>query len=150
MTKHLGDPNSREPLTPSSDAARIASALATPPVEPPAPPVTSVEALIQQRALRFSYLPGELLHDPAWDILLELFHAELSGRPLVEPILCKAARVSASSGARWIDALVHRGLCVRSIDPSSAATVFVQLSAEGRKAMRSYFADLIGQAAAFA
>ena len=150
MTKPLGDPNSREPLTPSSDAARIATALASRPVEPPAPPVASVEALIQQRALRFSYLPAELLHDPAWDMLLELLHAEVSGRPLVEPILCKAARIPASLGSRWIDALAQQGLCVRSIDPNNAATVFVKLSAEGRKAMRSYFADLVGQADAFA
>ena len=141
MTKHLGDPPSREPLTLSNDAARIASALASPRVEAPDPSMALVEALIQQRALRFSYLPGELLHDPAWDMLLELFHAELSGRSLVEPILCKAA-FSASTGSRWIDALVKKGLCVRSIDPSDATTVFVNLSVEGSQAMRSYFVHL--------
>jgi DNA-binding MarR family transcriptional regulator len=102
-----------------------------------------VEAFIQQRALRFAYLPSELLCEPAWDMLLELFHAELSSRRLVEPILCKAARVSTSSGSRWIDALVEENLCIRSIDPSNTAAVFVKLSAEGFEAMRSYFAELI-------
>lgn len=145
MTKQSGRPGSERPLTPSNDTVRIATALgsayrkstdATSNHEPLSP--ATVEAAIQQRALRSDYVPGELLTDAAWDMLLELLHVELEGRSVTASILCKAAGVSGSTGLRWIDVLVSKGLCTKTGrgDPSKA---LIELSEKGSKAMRGYF-----------
>ena len=143
MTKQYGPPGSKQPLTPSNDTVRIATALGSPSGE--SADTTNdeallgiVEAAVQQRALRSDYVPGELLTDAAWDMLLELLYVELEGRSVTASILCKAAGVSGSTGLRWIDVLVSKGLCTKTErgDPGRA---LVELSAGGSKAMRGYF-----------
>ena len=154
MTKHSGVPGSGGPLKPSNDTLRIATALgprhgAPPPgTEREIPselgPVSAatVEAIIRRRALRATHIPGELLADAAWDMLLELMHAELGERRVTASILCKAAGVSTSVGLRWIDVLLAKGLCWRTAGTDDPDQSFVQLSDEGSRAMRGYFTDL--------
>ena len=151
MTKQTGVPDSGQPLEPSNDTIRIATALGSHPdrslpgleavARSSSKPVSaaSVEALIRQRALRSMYVPGKVLAEPAWDMLLELLHAELTERSVVASILCKAAGISNATGLRWIDVLVSQGLCIRTTGPS---TVCIQLSEHGSEAMRGYFAEL--------
>ena len=144
MTKQYGPPGSKQPLKPSNDTVRIATALGCASSETADAEshdealLGIVEAAIHERALRSDYLPGELLTDVAWDMLLELLHVELEGRSLTASVLCKAAGVSGSTGLRWIDVLESKGLCTKTErdDPSRA---LVELSAEGSKALRGYF-----------
>jgi len=152
MTKHSGVPGPGRLLQPSSDTWRIATALGRRHDEPPARPeaetilepvsAATVEAIIRQRALRASHVPEELLADAAWDMLLELMHAELTERRVPAPILCKAAGVSTSVGRRWIDVLLSKGLCTRTAGADDPDESFIQLSDKGRKAMRGYLNDL--------
>jgi hypothetical protein len=154
MTKHSGVPGPGRPLKPSNDTLRIATALGprhdAPPPDSEAETIShsgpisaaTVEAIIRQRALRAIHIPGELLGDPAWDMLLELMHAELGERRATASIVCKVAGVSTSVGLRWIDVLLSKGLCTRTAGVDDPDRIFLQLSAEGRKAMRGYFTDL--------
>ena len=150
MTKHSGVPGPGRPLKPSNHTLRITTALGPRHDAPPLTPIShsgpvsaaTVEAIIRQRALRATHLPGELLADAAWDMLLELMHAELGERRVTASILCKAAAVSTSVGLRWIDVLLSKGLCTRTARTDDPDESFVQLSDEGSKAMRGYFTDL--------
>ena len=99
-----------------------------------------MEAAIQDRALRWTFVPAQLLTDSAWDMLLELLHAEITERRVSEWILCKAAGVPAGVGQRWIDALVERGLCTRGADGGHSDRL--ELSMRGSEAMRGYFTEL--------
>ena len=145
MTKHSEPPEPARPLTPSNDTVRIATALGSAYGEAsdsatrrqPLPAAT-VEAAIRERARRSAYVPGQVLTDPAWDMLLELLHAELEQRRVAASILCKAAGVSRSAGLRWIDVLVSKGLCTRTQD-DDPNKVLVELSEKGSQAMRGYF-----------
>jgi hypothetical protein len=154
MTKYSGVPRAGRPLKPSNDTLRIATSLGrrldAPPPRREAEtlsdlvPVSAatVEAIIRRRALRATHIPGDLLAEAAWDMLLELMHAELSERRVTASILCKAAGVSTAVGRRWIDVLLSKGLCTRTAGADDPDESFVQLSYEGGKAMRGYFSDL--------
>lgn len=143
MTKQPGVPESARPLRPCNDTARIAMALGLKTGSPSDELLLiSLEATIHQRALRSQYVPLELLNDPAWEMLLELFHAELRKRRVTASILCKAARVSASTGKRWIDVLICRDLCAPITGADDLDRMFMQLSEQGSAVMRGYFTDL--------
>ena len=151
MTKQSGDPDAGRPLKPSNDTIRIATSLAFPSGTRSEPgfasgsygPLTAtvVEAAIRERALRLTFVPAQLLTDPAWGMLLELLHAEITERRVTSSILCKAAGVQASAGRRWIDALVATGMCTRGGDDRHPDTV--ELSLQGTQAMHGYFAELV-------
>lgn len=150
MTKQSGVPDAGHVLKPSNDTTRIASSLASPrtPVSPGiaselgGQPLSAkvVEAAIRERALRWSFIPAELQTDFAWDMLLELLHAEITNRRATSSILCKAAGVPASVGRRWIDHLIAKDLCVLRVDARDADTV--ELTVRGSEAMRAYFSEL--------
>ena len=154
MTKQSGVPDAERALKASNDTTRIATSLASPPrtpsrhVEPgiasdrDGPPLSAavVEIAIRERALRWTLVSAQLLTDSAWDMLLELLHAEITERCVTSSILWKAAGVPSSTGRRWIDALVAEGLCKRATDADDRETI--ELSRQGSEAMRRYFAEV--------
>jgi DNA-binding MarR family transcriptional regulator len=91
---------------------------------------------------RTSYLPSELLSDPAWGMLLELLHAEIQGRRVSLARLCKVSASSTSCAARWLKALEARELVLRRADPDDAQNELVELSKKGSSALRRYFPDV--------
>jgi hypothetical protein len=145
MTKQPDFPDLGKALTPGNDTARIATALrssaagADDYADTASLGVHALEAVLRARALRLKHLPPELLGEPAWDMLLELLHAEITKRRLSVPMLCEAARVGDGTGRRWIGALEGKGLCAIGSDGN------VHLSADGCRAVRAYFAELTGQ-----
>ena len=157
MTKESRVPVSKLPLSPSGATSRIASSLAQWRLDAPSskedllPPQDgakrpnlqkAIEAAIRARALRPDYVPSELLQDPAWDMLLELFRAEVSGEQATASLLSKAAGVSTGSGLRWIDALVAKGLCLKG-NRGDDGRMLVKLSSSGSEALRAYFANIV-------
>jgi len=156
MTKETQVPQSRAPLRSSGETSRIASGLVWP-LSSSSPSretacgkerhadralLQAVEAAILARSLRPDHVPSELLLDPAWDMLLELFRADLTGEQATASSLAKAAGVTTSSGPRWIDALVAKGLCVRG-DRADDGRMAVDLSSRGSDALRAYFVRII-------
>ena len=152
MTKQSDSPASGRLLNPSNDTKRIAGSLGSHPAcraraiedqtagdRSPTLSVAVVEQAMHARALRSSYVPMELLGDPAWDMLLELLHGELTGRRITPAILHKAAGVRPATGQRWIAGLANAGLCIAA-GPAAERTS-ITLSKRGSDAVRAYFTD---------
>ena len=145
----------------SDEVSRIASTLARLSagpghVAPRAPVVTHAEApevsaeairsLIRARRLRANYFSEELFADPAWDMLLDLLHAEILHLRVPVSSLCIAAAVPATTALRWLKTMVSEGIFIRRADPHDGRRVFVELAPETSEALRRYFAE-VGQLA---
>lgn len=106
-------------------------------------PVTEsyVKAILALRRKRELYFDRGLFADPAWDILLELYAAELGQRRLSVSSLCIGAAVPATTALRWIGALEKKGLIERSDDPLDARRIFVALSTEGIEKLERFFSQ---------
>ena len=157
MTKESGVPQNKSRLRSSGATSRIASGLvpwalsssgsASDPtcckvVRNDYGLLQAVEAAVRARTLRPDHVPSELLLDPAWDMLLELFRADLTGEQATASSLAKVAGVTTSSGLRWIDALVAKGLCVRGTR-ADEGRMAVSLSRRGSDALNAYFAKIM-------
>lgn len=106
-------------------------------------PITEedVLAILSARKSRGRFLPDDLFADPAWDLLLQLYAAELGQRRMSVSSLGDGAGVPATTALRWITALENWSLLTRSHDPLDRRRIFLSLSGKGSKAMRSYFAE---------
>lgn len=108
---------------------------------PPVEPVTAAEikAVIRLRRLRDQYFASDLFADPAWDMLLDLMAARLSGETVSVSSLCIAAAVPATTALRWIRSMTERGILERHADPQDGRRVFIALSDESAQAISRYF-----------
>ncbi len=112
------------------------------PPGPPGAPVTPAEVrrTIRVRRLRDGYLGAGLFEDPAWDMLLDLYAAELEGGRVSVSSLCIAAAVAPTTALRWIGRMIEAGLLERRPDLDDRRRAFMALSARASGAMRGYFA----------
>lgn len=101
-----------------------------------------VRAVIRARRARTRYFSDELFADPAWDMLLELFRAELAQQRTAISNLCIASAVPATTALRWINTMVQSGLLYRRNDPVDGRRIFVELTPETHDALRRYFAEI--------
>jgi DNA-binding MarR family transcriptional regulator len=97
------------------------------------------KSIIHARNQRSRFLPTSLFADPAWDILLELYSAEVAQRRMSVSQVCAAAKVPATTALRWLSTLEARKLVERQVDPLDARRYFVELSPVGKEAMDSFF-----------
>jgi len=102
----------------------------------------AVRKVIRARRLRTKYFSEDLFADPAWDMLLDLLVAELSGLRTQVSSLCIAAAVPATTALRWLTSMVKEGIFIRRSDPHDGRRVFVELAPETSVALRNYFAEL--------
>lgn len=84
--------------------------------------------------------PG-LFADPAWNILLDLFLSDESGRDLSVTAVCIGSRSSAATALRYITLLVQRGLVDRIADEHDGRRTYVRLTTKGWNAMVTLFDD---------
>lgn len=95
--------------------------------------------IYDSRRLRARVFSAALLFgEPAWDFLLDLFIAELEGKPLSVTAACIGAAVPTSTGLRWLAILEDQGLIRRENDPRDARRVFLHLTEDGFERMTSY------------
>ncbi len=106
-----------------------------PPVEIAA---AEIRAVIRARRMRAQFFGEELFADPAWDMLLDLFAAQLERRRVSVSSLCIAAAVPPTTALRWIGTLHEAGLFERQADPTDRRRAYIGLSAEGFEAMKRY------------
>ncbi|WP_293874112.1 MULTISPECIES: MarR family winged helix-turn-helix transcriptional regulator [unclassified Sphingomonas] len=116
--------------------------------EPASPALTSqvraqevrrLIALRQKRGLFFGQFGGEaLFEDPAWDMLLDLYAAELEGTRVSVSSLCIAAGVAPTTALRWITKMTEMALFIRHPDPVDRRRAFMALSPRASEAMRGY------------
>ena len=101
-----------------------------------------VITLVRARELRDDFFGSDLFNDPAWDILLHLLLAELRQRRVTVTELSTAGNVAATTGLRWIAALVKKGMLIRIPDPRDGRRVYVALTADASLTLRRYFAEV--------
>lgn len=106
-----------------------------PPVEISA---AEIRAVIRARRMRAQFFADELFADPAWDMLLDLFAAQLERRQVSVSSLCIAAAVPPTTALRWIGTLHEAGLFERQADPTDRRRAYIGLSVKGLEGMRSY------------
>ncbi len=102
-----------------------------------------VSRMIRAREKRAAVFSPNLFSDPAWDIMLTLFLAQLRQRRMAASDLSSATAVPLTTTHRWIDTLEQKGWLRRSPDPLDQRRVFVQLSERGSAAMGVWISDWI-------
>lgn len=101
-----------------------------------------VRTIIRQRRLRDELFDADLFADPAWDMLLDLYAAQLDRTRVSVSSLCIAAAVPATTALRWIKTLTDNGMFVRNADVHDARRIFITLSDTATQAMHRYCARL--------
>ena len=105
-------------------------------------PLQRARALIDQRRLRRRFLPEELFHEPAWDMLLALYVASHDQRVMNVKTLVSSADAPVTTSQRWIEHLAKLGLVRRVVDPVDRRRIEVSLSDDGRRAIEAYLAAI--------
>lgn len=101
----------------------------------------TVRSMIAARRRRSRFFSSELFADPAWDILLDLFHSELEQRRTTVSSLCVAACVPATTALRWIKTLTDAGLLSRRADPFDGRRIYVELTGKASQAMQAFISE---------
>jgi hypothetical protein len=105
----------------------------------PPPEPGQVREVIRARRMRATHFPPDLFADPAWDMLLDLFAAELEHRRVSVSSLCIAAAVPGTTALRWIGSMTAAKLFTRYADPQDRRRAFLSLSDTARAGMMGYF-----------
>ncbi|MHA6334539.1 hypothetical protein ACXYL9_12745 [Qipengyuania sp. CAU 1752] len=101
------------------------------------------ERLYYFRERRSKFLPDLLLGEPAWDILLDLFHHEAIGRKVATTDALIAARVPATTALRYLGQLEREGLIRRERARGDQRKRVVVLTSKGTFAMSEYIRSLL-------
>lgn len=88
---------------------------------------------------RGKFLPARLFGEPAWDILLELFAAELDQQRMSITRLTRRTGIPATTVLRFLGSLGEAGLVKRTNDPTDERRVYVALTDGGLQAMNRFF-----------
>lgn len=84
--------------------------------------------------------PGtDIFAEPAWDILLELFVAQLSGQKLNASVVGCEAGIAQSTALRWLALLEKQGLTKRTRDIADKRRLWVALTPATFAALEQYF-----------
>lgn len=98
-----------------------------------------IRRLLVARRIRDTHLGDELFADPAWDLLLQAFAADLGQKRMSVSELCEALTVPHSVTRRWIKKLEEDGYFRRREAPDE----LVELTTEGSARLRRYF-EIVG------
>lgn len=93
---------------------------------------------IRARRLRQQFFESRLLEDPGWDMLLDLYAAELERAQVSVSSLCIAAAVAPTTALRWIGKMTDAELFVRIPDPFDRRRAYMELTEKARSGMRAY------------
>lgn len=98
-----------------------------------------VRRVLKARRVRSQFFDETLFADPAWDLLLESFHAYLLEQRTSVTSLCEAAAVPATTALRWLKKLEHDGLLIRKDDTLDRRRSWIELSRDAADSMQRYF-----------
>jgi len=133
----------REDLLPSAERPGLVGdrrpAYGAAPVERAAPvDPQDIRKAIRSRRLREQFFAPALLEDPGWDMLLDLFAAELEDRAVSVSSLCIAAAVAPTTALRWIGKMSDCGLFQRRADPFDRRRAYMALTDQARAGLERY------------
>lgn len=101
-----------------------------------------VRRMIRARRLRDGFFGSGLFEEPAWDMLLDLYAADLEGTRVSVSSLCIAAAVAPTTALRWIGKMTEAGLFARQPDPADRRRAFMVLTGPAVEGMRGYLGGL--------
>lgn len=102
----------------------------------------TVRYVIQTRSRRATFFRASLFADPAWDILLLVYSAQLEQQRLAVSELWPQLGLPATTVTRWIKILQAEGLIASTVDHLNRWQSFVSLTDAGFLAMNSFFETL--------
>lgn len=91
---------------------------------------------------RSAFIDGDLLFDPAWWMLVDLYCAELRGERLSVTAVTIGSGVPDTTALRYLHILEQRGYVQRTPDATDKRRLFVTMSRTIFKAMRDYMLAL--------
>ncbi|WCT72032.1 MarR family transcriptional regulator [Sphingomonas naphthae] len=93
-------------------------------------PVLAARArhMLVMRRRRGEALGAQYFADPCWDMMLDLFAAQIEGKSISTTSLCVAANVPTTTALRWIQALLVGGHITQRTDDRDARVKWVALS----------------------
>jgi DNA-binding MarR family transcriptional regulator len=115
---------------------------------PPAPFIAQqitparLRQVIKARRARELMLGPDLFADPAWDMLLEAYAADLVQTRLSVTALCHCAAVPATTALRWLQKLEQKGWLTRKKDTLDARRIWIELTPRGSARMSQYFSTI--------
>lgn len=121
-----------EDLAPQPVASRVPGAVSD---------VALIRNIVAARRAREGHVPADLLGEPAWDILLDLYIAEVEGRTSYSMSCCLAAAVPQTTGLRYVKRLVMAGLIAERQDYRDSRRTLVALTDKGREAIAGWLAQ---------
>lgn len=83
----------------------------------------------------------ELFGEPAWDILLDLYIAQVERKTVSVSSACIGSAAPPTTGLRWLGVLAEQDLILREHDPDDQRRVLVRLTEKGMAAMDEYFSS---------
>lgn len=107
--------------------------------------VELARTIYQHRKARAKFLPGDLLGEPAWDILLDLYVAQVERREINVTSASLASQVPSTTGLRWIVILESRGYIERCSSGHDARVTYLRLTDQGMSQMRCYLRSMAGE-----
>lgn len=133
---------------PPPAAPPATAAIAAPPAQPSNPISARRLALTKLRGvrrLRSRFLPAHLFADPSWDMLLDLYDAELAATQISVTLLSASSSLPLTTALRRLDVLEEQGLVSRFEDPSDRRKTLVRLTGQGLDAMEKFFTHYVAQ-----
>jgi len=106
------------------------------------PEAQVIRKIITMRRARDQFFATDLFADPAWDILLELYAADLAGTKVSVSEPCIESNIPPTTALRWIRKLNEAELIRRVPDPHDGRRVFLSLTEKGLMGMRGYFQSI--------
>lgn len=88
---------------------------------------------VRRRTDRRLVLGPDLLAEPVWDMLLDLYLSEETRRHIAVSSLCTASGVPTTTALRYIRIMEQEGLLLRERDRADARRSFVRLSMAARE-----------------
>jgi DNA-binding MarR family transcriptional regulator len=119
----------------------IASLAASYGISPPPELGEIAKWLYKSRQRRALHLDADLLGEPGWDILLDIYTQGIDGKQVSITSACTGANVPSTTALRWLTVLEGRGLIVRWDDPNDKRRAFVNLTPAGRDLLESVLVD---------
>jgi hypothetical protein len=104
--------------------------------------VEQAKLLLDERRIRRRFLPDELFHEPAWDMLLALFVARDERLPMNVKTLVSLSDAPTTTSQRWIEHLYQSRLINRVTDTVDRRRLEISLSQFGDQAMIAYLKAL--------
>ena len=97
------------------------------------------------RSLRTHVFDADLFGEPAWDILLDLYHSNLTQARIQVSSVWVESRIPPTTTLRWLKVMEGRGLVQRYSDPHDARRTYVSLTPHAIGIMDALFEAMAAQ-----